>query len=172
MNAFYYHQINAEIALYKFKAMSITEQINEDIKSAMKAQQKEKLSALRDIKAKLLLEMTKDGGSGEVDQAVAMKILDKLYKQRVEAATIYKAQNREELYAEEMLQAEVIKAYLPAQLSETEIKDGIKQIIAQTGASSMADLGKVMGVASKHFAGKADGKTVADLVKSMLSGNS
>ncbi len=149
--------------------MGITDQINEDIKSAMKAQQKEKLTALRDIKSKLLLEMTKDGSGGEVDPAVALKILDKLYKQRLESAAIYKEQNRQELYDEEMQQAEVIKAYLPEPMSQEEIRSAVQAVIEQSGAKSMADMGKVMGMASKQLAGKADGKVISDIVKELLA---
>lgn len=151
--------------------MNIADRINEDIKLAMKAQAKEKLSALRDIKAKLLLEMTKEGGSGEVADTAAMKILDKLYKQRLEAAAIYKEQGRESLWQEEMDQAEVIKAYLPEAASEEEILKVIQSVIAETGASSPSDMGKVMAGVNQQLAGRADGKTVSTLVKQLLSGS-
>ncbi|MEO0404004.1 MAG: GatB/YqeY domain-containing protein [Bacteroidota bacterium] len=148
--------------------MGITEQIQTDIKEAMKAKDRDKLAALRDIKSKLLLEMTKDGSS-EVDEAAGMKILNKLFKQRAEAAAIYTEQGREDLAAEELSQAEVIKAYLPEQLSEAEIEAKVKEIIASTGASSMADMGKVMGQASKAMAGVADGKVISGFVRKLLS---
>lgn len=148
--------------------MNITERINNDIKEAMKARESGKLAALRDIKAKLLLEATKEGGNGEVDEDGAMKILNKLYKQRIEAADIYKAQGREDLLADELAQAEVIKAYLPEQLSEAELRSSMEEIIVRVGASSMADMGKVMGTATKELAGKADGKAISAMVKALL----
>lgn len=148
--------------------MNITERINNDIKEAMKARESGKLAALRDIKAKLLLEATKEGGNGEVDEDGAMKILNKLYKQRIEAADIYKAQGREDLLADELAQADVIKAYLPAQLSEAELRSSMEEIIARVGATSMADMGKVMGAATKELAGKADGKAISAMVKALL----
>jgi len=129
---------------------------------------KDKLAALRDIKSKLLLEATKDGAGDGVDEATGMKILNKLYKQRMDAAQIYKEQGREDLAADEISQADVIKAYLPAQMSEADIKSEVEAIIAQTGASSMADMGKVMGIASGKMAGKADGKVISGIVKQLL----
>lgn len=151
--------------------MSIQEQINEDIKSAMKTGQKDKLMALRDIKSKLLLEMTKEGGDNAVDDTKSIQILTKLFKQRQESIEIYKAQNRADLLEEEQKQADVIAAYLPKQLTKEEIEKEVQSIISQVGATSPSDLGKVMGVASKHFAGKADGKLVSEIVKALLSGN-
>lgn len=150
--------------------MSITEQINQDIKAAMKARESGKLAALRDIKSKLLLEMTKEGASGdEIDPKVALSILNKLYKQRLEAAEIYKTQGRDDLMADEMQQAEVIQSYLPEPLSEAQLKSSVEEIIARVGASSMADMGKVMGLASQELAGRADGKAISALVRSMLA---
>lgn len=151
--------------------MSIQEQINEDIKSAMKSGQKDKLMALRDIKSKLLLEMTKEGGDGAVDDSKSIQILTKLFKQRQESIEIYKTQNRADLLEEEQKQADVIAAYLPKQLTKEEIEEEVRSIISQVGASGPSELGKVMGVASKHFAGKADGKLVSEIVKAQLSGN-
>ncbi|MFM7618933.1 MAG: GatB/YqeY domain-containing protein [Bacteroidota bacterium] len=151
--------------------MSIQEQINEDIKSAMKSGQKDKLMALRDIKSKLLLEMTKEGGDGAVDDSKSIQILTKLFKQRQESIEIYKTQNRADLLEEEQKQADVIAAYLPKQLTKEEIEVEVRSIISQVGASGPGELGKVMGVASKHFAGKADGKLVSEIVKAQLSGN-
>jgi len=147
--------------------MNLTDQINNDIKSAMKAREKDKLAALRDIKSKLLLEATKDGSS-ELDEATGLKILNKLYKQRIEAADIYKEQNREDLAVDELSQAEVIKAYLPEKMSPEKLKETVEAIVAQTGASSMADMGKVMGMASAQLAGKADGKDISKLVRELL----
>ncbi len=151
--------------------MSIQEQINEDIKAAMKSGQKDTLMALRDIKSKLLLEMTKEGGDSAVDDSKSIQILTKLFKQRQESIEIYKTQNRADLLEEEQKQADVIAAYLPKQLTKEEIEEEVRSIISQVGASSPSDLGKVMGVASKHFAGKADGKIVSEVVKAQLSGN-
>jgi len=148
--------------------MNITEQIQNDIKEAMKAKDREKLAALRDIKSKLLLEMTKDG-SGDVDESAGMKILNKLYKQRTEAASIYKEQGREDLAASELSEAEVIKAYLPEQLSEAEIESKVAAIITDIGASSMSDMGKVMGAASQAMAGVADGKVISGIVRKLLA---
>lgn len=151
--------------------MSLTEQINNDIQEAMKSGEKDRLMALRDIKSKLLLEMTKEGASGEVDESKGIAILNKLYKQRMESIEIYKAQGRQDLIDEEMKQAEVIAKYLPEQLSGEKLEAEVKAIIASVGASTMADLGKVMGVASKALAGKADGKAISDMVKNLLQGS-
>ena len=147
--------------------MNLTDQINNDIKTAMKAREAVKLAALRDVKSKLLLEATKDGNA-ELDEATGLKILNKLYKQRIEAADIYKEQDREDLAADELSQAEVIKAYLPEKMSPEKLKAAIEAIVAQTGASSMADMGKVMGMASAQLAGKADGKDISTLVRALL----
>ena len=149
--------------------MSLTETINTDIKNAMKAREKEKLAALRAIKSALLLEASKDG-SGEVSEEAEMKILQKLHKQRKDAAALYEEQNRPDLLEVEVFQAGVIEAYLPAQMSEEEIGEVVKSIIAKTGASSPADLGKVMGAAMGQLAGKADGKIISMLVKKYLVG--
>ncbi len=147
--------------------MTLSEQINNDIKSAMKAREADKLAALRDIKSKLLLEATKDANA-DVDESTGLKILNKLYKQRIEAAELYASQGREDLQADELTQAEVIKAYLPEKMSPEKLKEAIQTIITQTGASSMADMGKVMGMASKQLAGKADGKDISNIVKEIL----
>jgi uncharacterized protein YqeY len=147
--------------------MKLTDQINEDIKTAMKGGDKEKLMALRDIKSKILLEATKDGSSDVEDTAV-MTILTKLNKQRTESIEIYKSQGREDLVAEEMKQAAVIQSYLPKPLSEEELEKEIRAIITQVGASSPADMGKVMG-AAKSLSGKADGKAISEMVKKCLA---
>jgi uncharacterized protein YqeY len=149
--------------------MNIAERINEDIKTAMKAGEKDKLMALRDIKSKILLEMTKEGGDGSIDDSKAMSILNKLYKQRMESIEIYKTQNRPELAEVEQLQADVISAYLPEQLTGEKLEEEVKAIVAQVGASGPGDLGKVMGVATKAFAGRADGKAVSEIVKRLLT---
>jgi len=149
--------------------MSLTDRINNDIKEAMKAGEKDRLMALRDIKSKLLIEMTKEGNDGTVDDTKAITILNKLYKQRMESIDIYKTQNRPDLIDEEMKQAAVIQAYLPEQMSAEKLAEEISAIIAQVGASSPADMGKVMGVASKALVGKADGKAISEMVKQLLS---
>jgi hypothetical protein len=125
--------------------------------------------ALRDIKSKILLEMTKEGGDGSIDDSKAMSILNKLYKQRMESIEIYKTQNRPELAEVEQLQADVISAYLPEQLTGEKLEEEVKAIVAQVGASGPGDLGKVMGVATKAFAGRADGKAVSEIVKRLLT---
>lgn len=149
--------------------MNLAEKINEDIKTAMKAGEKDKLMALRDIKSKLLLEMTKEGGDGSVDDTKGMAILNKLYKQRVESIEIYKAQNRPDLAEEEQKQADVIAAYLPEQLTGEKLEAAVKELLAQVGASGPADMGKAMGAITKALAGKADGKAISELVKKLLS---
>ncbi len=147
--------------------MSFTDQINADIKTAMLAKEKEKLAALRDIKSKLLLEATSGSGT-EISDEIAIKICMKLYKQRMETYELYKQQNREDLAQDELFQAQVIEQYLPKMMSEDEVRTAVKNTIAETGASSLKDLGKVMGILSKELAGKADGKVISALVKELL----
>jgi uncharacterized protein YqeY len=147
--------------------MKLTDRINEDIKNAMKGGDKEKLMALRDIKSKILLEATKDG-STEVEDSAVMAILTKLNKQRTESIEIYQSQGREDLVAEEMKQAAVIQSYLPQPLTPEELEAAIKEIIAQVGAASPSDMGKVMG-AAKVLSGKADGKAISEMVKKCLA---
>lgn len=149
--------------------MNLTEQINSDIKVAMKAREKDTLEALRAIKSALLLEATKDSSGDELDDTTGIKILQKLHKQRMEAAAIYKEQNREDLLAVEQKQADVISKYLPQPMSAEELTEGIKAIIAKVNAEGMKDMGKVMGIASQEFAGKANGKDISDQVKALLS---
>lgn len=148
--------------------MSFTERINADIKSAMLAREKEKLAALRDIKSKLLLEAT-SGASGEVSDETAIKICVKLHKQRMETYALYQAQNREDLAAEELFQAQVIEAYLPQMLNAEELRAEVLAAKASTGAQSPQDMGKLMGVLSAKLAGKADGKAIAAMVKEVLA---
>ena len=149
--------------------MPLFDQINEDIKKAMLSKEKEKLEALRAIKAAFLLAKSEKGASDELADADAIKILQKLVKQRKESADIYKQQNREDLYSKELSEVKYIEAYLPEQMNEEEIVKILKDIIAETGASAPSDMGKVMGVASKKFAGKADNKLVAQKVKELLA---
>jgi len=147
--------------------MSFIDIINADIKSAMKAREKDKLAALRDVKSKLLLEAT--SGNGEVSEETAMKVVLKLHKQRMETYDLYIKEGREDLAADEKFQGEVISAYLPEMMSEEDVQKEVTDAIAQTGASGPQDMGKVMGVLSKKLAGKADGKLIATLVKSSLN---
>jgi uncharacterized protein YqeY len=148
--------------------MSFMDQINADIKAAMLAKEKEKLAALRDIKSKLLLEAT-SGGSGEVTEEAAMKIVMKLHKQRVETYELYMKEGREDLASEEKFQADVIEAYMPEMMSEEEVKAAAAEAIASTGASGPQDMGKVMGMLTGKLAGKADGKMIANTVKALLN---
>lgn len=147
--------------------MSLTERINQDIKSAMLAKEKEKLEALRDIKSKLMLEAT--SGAGEVSEETANKIVLKLHKQRMETYDLYVAQGRQDLADVELFQAKVIEAYLPKMMSDDEIRAAIAAKIQEVGAAGPADMGKVMGPVSGQLAGKADGKRVAELVKEALA---
>jgi len=147
--------------------MSLTERINQDIKTAMLAKDKDRLSALRDIKSKLMLEAT--SGSGEVSEEAANKIVLKLHKQRTDTYALYIEQNREDLAADELSQAKVIEEYLPKMMNDDEIREVIAAKIAAVGATGPQDMGKVMGPVSGQLAGKADGKRVAELVKEALA---
>jgi uncharacterized protein len=147
------------------KTMTIEERINADIKTAMLAKDAKKLDALRAIKSVVLLLKTSPEGLTEDSVNKAMQ---KEVKKRKESAEIYKSQNRADLEADELLQASVIEEYLPKQMSEEEVKSELAKIIAAVGASGPGDMGKVMGAASKAFAGKADNKLVSALVKQLL----
>jgi uncharacterized protein YqeY len=145
--------------------------INDDIKKAMLARDQKKLEALRAIKAALLLEKTGAGhGAQEIPEEVEFKLLHKLVKQRKESAELYFEQKREDLAKEEEYQASIIEKYLPEQMSDDEITKIVDEIIQETGAASMKEMGKVMGMASKKLSGKADNKTVSTIVKNRLSG--
>lgn len=146
--------------------MPLEEKINADLKAAMIAKDAKKLEAIRAIKSVILL--LKTSPEGYTDESEA-KALQKEVKKRKETAEIYKTQNRPELAETELFQAGVIEAYLPKQMSADELKAELTKIIASTGASSPADMGKVMGVATKQLAGKADGKAISQLVKELLS---
>ena len=148
--------------------MTLLEQVNSDIKAAMKAKEREKLQALRAVKAAFLLEMTKTG-STEIADADALKIVQKLAKQRKDSADTYITGGRQELADGELKEMSFIEAYLPAQISEEELTAAIQVLIEKTGASSIKDMGKVVGMASKELAGRADGKTIADKVKALLA---
>ena len=148
--------------------MTIFEQINNDIKEAMKAREKEKLEALRNIKKVMIEAKTEKGAGAELSDEESIKLISKLAKQGNDSAAIYKSQGREDLYAQEMAQVKIFEEYLPASLSDEELHNAIKAIIDKVGASSMKDMGKVMGMAGKELAGKADGKKMADMVKKLL----
>lgn len=145
------------------------DQISNDIKEAMKARDKVRLEALRNIKKVFIEAKTAPGANDTLEDAQALKILQKLAKQGHDSADLYTSQNRPDLAEEEMAQVNVIESYLPKQMSEEEIEAVVKEIIAQTGAQSMKEMGKVMGIASKQFAGKADGKKISEIVKKLLA---
>ncbi|NCA85105.1 MAG: GatB/YqeY domain-containing protein [Clostridia bacterium] len=149
--------------------MNLAEKINDEIKRAMLAKDRQKLEALRAIKAALLIAKTgKDVSSGEIPETVELQLLQRLVKQRKESAGIYQAQNRPDLAEEERFQAGIIEAFLPQQMGEDEIRAVVTKIIDDTGAQGIKDMGKVMGAASKKLAGKADNRLVSEIVKAML----
>ena len=148
--------------------MNLFDKISEDIKEAMKARDKVRLNTLRNIKKVFLEAKTAPGANDALEDADAMKILQKLAKQGRESADTYVQQSRQDLADEEMAQVKVIEEYLPKPLTEAKIEAAVKAIIAETGAQGMKDMGKVMGVASKQMAGKADGKTISAIVKRLL----
>jgi len=153
----------------KLNIMSLEIQINQDIKAAMIAKDTAKLRGLRAIKAAILLAKTEKGHAEDLSQEAEIKVLQKLVKQRRESAEIYKTQNREDLYEIEVEEEKVIETYLPKQLSKEEVETVVKAIIAETGASSIKDMGKVMAATNQKLAGQADGKTISEVVKSLLA---
>jgi len=148
--------------------MSIFNQINDDIKNAMRAKEKEKLEALRAVKSAFLLAKT-ETGTDEIPEEKEIQIIQKLVKQRRDSAEIYKEQNRMDLYEPEKFQADIIAKYLPEQLSEDELKAILAEIVKEQNASGMKDMGKVMGIANAKLAGKADGKTISTIVRGLLN---
>ncbi|HEY9196755.1 MAG TPA: GatB/YqeY domain-containing protein [Mucilaginibacter sp.] len=148
--------------------MSLITQIDQDIKLAMLAKQADRLQGLRAIKSALLLAKTEKGAADELTEDAEIKVLQKLVKQRKESADIYKAQNREDLYQVEIAEMLVIEEYLPQQMSKFEIEGYLEELIGRIGATSVKDMGRVMGMASKELAGKADGKTISEVVKQLL----
>ena len=148
--------------------MSLEEKINADIKVAMLAKEKEKLEALRAVKSAVLLAKSEKIGV-ELSEEIELKLLQKLVKQRRDAAEIYKQQSRSDLADSELFQADVIEYYLPDQLSPDEVRVVLKQIASEIGVASMKDMGKLIGAASQKLAGSADGKLISTLVKEMLS---
>lgn len=149
--------------------MSLEQKIMTELKAAMLSKDEAALRSLRAVKAAILLAKTSEGGSGELKEEDEIKLLQKLVKSRKDSLEIYQQQNRPDLAKKEEEEIAVIEKFLPKQLSPEEIKTALAAIIAETGASSPADMGKVMGVATKQLAGKADGKTISALVKELLS---
>lgn len=149
--------------------MALFEQVSEDIKTAMKERDKVALETLRNIKKVFLEAKTAPGANDTLEDADALKIIQKLAKQGKESAQTYIDAGRQDLADAELAQVSVIERYLPEQLSEAEIEKIVKTIIEQTGAASMKDMGKVMGMANKQLAGKADGKTISGIVKKLLA---
>jgi uncharacterized protein len=149
--------------------MSLKQQIDNDIKKAMLAKNKEELEALRSIKSMILLAETEKGSAADISSDAENKLLMKAAKQRKESADIFQQQNRKDLADRELFQLEVISRYLPKPLSEEEIRSAIQAIIGEVGAKGPQDMGKVMGVATKKLAGQAEGKVISDLVKKLLT---
>ena len=149
--------------------MTLFDQISEDIKAAMKARDRVRLDTLRNIKKVFLEAKTAPGANDTLEDADALKIIQKLSKQGRESAATFAQQNRQDLADSELAQVAVIESYLPQQLGEAEIEAQVREIIAATGASNMKDMGKVMGMASKQMAGKADGRAISAVVRRLLS---
>ena len=148
--------------------MSLQQELMVKIKEAMKAKDTVALESLRAIKSEILLAQTKGGASGELAKDDEIKLLQKLVKQRKDSAAIYKEQGRDDLAQPELAQVEIIAQFLPEQMSEGELKKVVAEIMEKVGATSMKDMGKVMGMASKQLAGKADGKAISTMVKQLL----
>jgi uncharacterized protein len=149
--------------------MGLEQNIMAEMKDAMKSKNEAVLRGLRAIKAEIIKAKTEPGAGGEIDEATEQKFLQKMMKQRKDSLEIFEKQGREDLAIKEREEMAVIEKFLPKQLTEAEIKDAVQKIITETGATSAADLGKVMGVASKQLAGKADGKTISAIVKELLT---
>ncbi|MBK8611349.1 MAG: GatB/YqeY domain-containing protein [Chitinophagaceae bacterium] len=149
--------------------MPLEQQIMTEMKEAMKARNEGVLRALRAIKAEIIKAKTDPGAGGEIDEATEQKFLQKMMKQRRDSLEIFEKQGRDDLAAKEKEEMAVIEKFLPKQMDEAELREVITKIIADTGAASPAEMGKVMGVASKQLAGKADGKTISNMVKDLLA---
>ena len=149
--------------------MNLFDQISDDIRLAMLARDKERLEALRNVKKVLIEAKTAKAGSDELSDDTAIKAIAKLVKQGRDSAEIYKEQNRMDLYEPEMVQVKILEEYLPKQMNDAELTAVIKAIIAKTGATSIKEMGKVIGLASKELAGKAEGRLISDKVKSLLA---
>ncbi len=149
--------------------MSLEQKVMADMKTAMLSKDEKSLRALRAIKAAIILAKTAEGAGGEIKEEDETRLLQKLIKQRKDSLDIYRQQNRSDLAQKEQEEIEVIEKFLPKQLSEEELRAALSRLIADLGAGSPADMGKVMGAATKQFAGKADGKTISTIVKELLS---
>ena len=149
--------------------MGLEEQISEGIKQAMKAQDKARLAALRNVKKYIIEAKTAGTEIAELPDAEVIRIIQKLCKQGQDSAAIYQEQKRDDLYNEEMGQVNVLKEFLPKQMDDAELTEAIRGIIARTGATSMKEMGKVMGIATKELAGRADGKEISNKVKALLA---
>jgi uncharacterized protein YqeY len=154
---------------HKSEHMSLESQVMSEMKDAMKAKDEATLRGLRAIKAEIIKAKTEPGANGEIAADVEIKMLQKMVKQRKDALEIYQKQNRPDLAKKEQEEISLIERFLPQQMSETELKEALNKIIMETGASSPADMGKVMGAATKALAGKADGKAISAAVKELLS---
>jgi uncharacterized protein len=150
--------------------MSLEQKVMEELKTAMRAKDEAALRTLRAIKAGIIIEKTAEGAGGEISEATETKMLQKMAKQRRDSLDIFEKQNREDLASKEREELAIIERFLPKQMSGDELKAELKAIIDQVGAKSPADMGKVMGVASKQLAGKADGKAISETVKQLLAG--
>jgi len=150
--------------------MSLEQNVMTDLKAAMLARDEKSLRALRAIKSAIIIAKTAEGSNGEIKEEEEVKMLQKLVKQRKDSLEIYEKQNREDLAEKEREEISVIERFLPKQLDEKELKEIVGKVISETGASSAADMGKVMGAANKQLSGKADGKTISRIVKELLSG--
>jgi len=148
--------------------MSLADKINNDIKEAMKAKQADRLMALRAIKSEILLAQTSEGATGALSTEAEIKILQKLVKQRKDSAEMFLKSSRQDLYEKEANEIQYIECYLPAQLSDEELTGIIKKAITETGASSVKDMGKVIGLVTKEVSGRAEGKVIAQKVKEIL----
>lgn len=149
--------------------MALEEKVMEELKNAMRAKDEAALRSLRAIKAAIIIEKTSEGASGAISEATEIKMLQKLAKQRRDSLEIFEKQNREDLAVKEREELAIIEKFLPKQMSPAELRAELQAIIGQTGAKSPADMGKVMGVASKQLAGKIDGKAISDMVKQLLA---
>ena len=149
--------------------MSLEARVMDELKNAMRAKDEAALRTLRAIKAAIIIEKTAEGASGEINEATETKMLQKLAKQRRDSLDIYVKQNREDLASKEREELAIIEKFLPQQMNADELKAEVSAIIAQVGANTPADMGKVMGVASKQLAGKADGKAISEMVKQLLA---
>ncbi len=149
--------------------MSLEEKVMAEMKDAMRAKDEAALRTLRAIKAAILIEKTSEGATGEITEATELKMLQKMAKQRRDSLDIFVQQNREDLAVKEREELAILERFLPKQMSTEELQAELKAIIAQVGATSAADMGKVMGAASKQLAGKADGKAISEQVKALLS---